>query len=817
MVGTFSVLNELIDTQLLKWRAKKILYFLRQVCRMFSIVLLMVCSIPIAISVALALFCLDFIVTPMLTRIHPEKQQLPGDQNTISRLSTKRIDQPISVVIPTWNARELLDMSLPPLVDAIYNYEPGGEIIIIDNNSTDDTRAHLRNHFPQVRIIEMPRNEGFAKAANRGIMESQHPTVILLNNDMVVEKDFISPLIEPFDEEPEVFGVSAQIYFMDKNKPRWETGKVHMCWELGSLSLFHLYRWDDQCVYPIAYAGGGASAYDRDKLLALGGFDEKIFEPIYIEDVDLGYRAWKRGWPSLFAPKSVVHHRHRSTSLRLWSEGAIYSFFLKNLAALVWKNMNDRSYLCRHLLGLVVLPHRAFKGFGVTCAIGTFWGLVCQIPRVMRGRVLENMTPRAMDDKAIMQASRYRFAYRSHFKRRTSRARSDRKQMLVVSPFSPHPPVHGGAVRMFSLLKRLQPSIEIDLVTYVDTPDELNAASVAALEEICRHVTLVERKEITPSGLLDPSQTHGFRSQKMTETIEYYLERYDYDVVQVEYTHMAHYMPPPANQMIRVLVEHDVSFVSLRRSRALLSGVAAKFANLYDWMRLLRYEINAVENAELVVVMSENDKSVLEKFTDTHSIHSVPNGVDCNQFSPQNDHRVPDSILFVGFFRHEPNVQAVDYFCRDVLPLIRKDRPEAILQIVGASPPVKIQQLANEPGIEVLGKVDDISAFYRRCAVFVAPILKGSGTRLKILEAMASGSPVVSTTIGAEGLDVRDGKHLLIGDTPEAMADAVTTLLSNQELNQSLAAQARELVAARYDWDAIASQLLSIYDATGRR
>lgn len=796
---------------------QKILYFLRQVCRICAIVFLMLCSIPIAISIALALLCLDLIVTPILAAIGPKKQQFPGDRDTTNRPSAKRIDQPISVVIPTWNARELLDMSLPPLIDAIYHYEPGGEIIIIDNNSTDDTRCHLQEHFPQVRIITMPRNEGFAKAANRGIIESRHHTVILLNNDMVVEKDFILPLIEPFDKEPDVFGVSAQIYFIDKNKPRWETGKVHMCWELGSLSLFHLYRWDDQYVYPVAYAGGGASAYDRDKILALGGFDEKIFEPIYIEDVDLGYRAWKRGWPSLFAPKSVVHHRHRSTSLRLWTEGAIYSFFLKNLAALVWKNMNDRSYLGRHLLGLVVLPHRAFKGFGVKCAMRTFWGLVRQIPIVMRGRVLENLTPRAMDDQAIMQASRYRFAYRSHFKRRTGGAHSDRKQMLVVSPFSPHPPVHGGAVRMFSLLKRLQETVDIDLVTYVDTPDELDAASVTALAEICRHVALVERKEIAPSGPLDPSQTHGFRSQEMTETIEYYLERYDYDVVQVEYTHMAHYLPPPANQMIRVLVEHDVSFVSLSRSRRLLSGAAAKLANLHDWMRLLRYEINAVENADLVVVMSEHDKSELGKFTDTHSIYAIPNGVDCHQFNPQTDHRIPGSILFVGFFRHEPNVQAVDYFCREVLPLIRKDRPDASLQIVGASPPVKIQELANEPGIKVLGKVDDISVYYRKCAVFVAPILKGSGTRLKILEAMASGSPVVSTTIGAEGLDVRHGKHLLIGDTPEAMADAVKTLLSNQELNKSIAAQARELVVARYDWDAIAAQLLSIYDAAGQR
>jgi glycosyltransferase involved in cell wall biosynthesis len=280
---------------------------------------------------------------------------------------------------------------------------------------------------------------------------------------------------------------------------------------------------------------------------------------------------------------------------------------------------------------------------------------------------------------------------------------------------------------------------------------------------------------------------------------------------------MAHYMPPSANQMIRVLVEHDVSYVSLARSRTLLTGAAAKLSNLYDWMRLLRYEIKAVENAELVVVMSENDKSELGKFTDTHSIHAIPNGVDCTQFNPQTDNRAPDSILFVGFFRHEPNVQAVDYFYRDVLPLIRKDRANVSLQIVGAFPPMKIQQLANESGIEVLGKVDDISAYYRKCAVFVAPILKGSGTRLKILEAMASGCPVVSTTIGAEGLDVRDGEHLLIGDTPESMADAVKSLLSNQQLSKAISAQARELVEARYDWDAIAAQLVTIYAAAGQR
>ena len=103
----------------------------------------------------------------------------------------------------------------------------------------------------------------------------------------------------------------------------------------GTITLFHLDRYDEHLQYPIFYAGGGASAYDRAKFLALGGFDEAVFSPVYIEDVDLGYRAWKRGWPSLFEPRSIVHHKHRSTTRRLWSETTIHSFFEKNLA---WMN-----------------------------------------------------------------------------------------------------------------------------------------------------------------------------------------------------------------------------------------------------------------------------------------------------------------------------------------------------------------------------------------------------------------------------------------------------------------------------------------------
>src|SRR6185369_17848392 len=124
----------------------------------------------------------------------------------------------------------------------------------------------------------------------------------------------------------------------------------------------------------------------------------------------------------------------------------------------------------------------------------------------------------------------------------------------------------------------------------------------------------------------------------------------------------------------------------------------------------------------------------------------------CERFAFAEDGRERDVVLFVGFFRHEPNVEAVRYFCSDVLPRIRAVRPDVRFRIVGAYPPEVVRRLGEREGVEVTGGVEDIAPYYRRAAVFVAPVLQGSGTRLKILEAMASGCPVVSTTIGAEGL-----------------------------------------------------------------
>jgi len=791
----------------------KIAFRLRVVVAFVVCLALTVLSLPLVLVLALGFLAAD-VAARAGRRGRPEPAAFAAAE---APLPMPRSMLPVSIVIPTWNGRELLEMSLPPLEAAVAEYAAGGEIIVVDNGSEDDTRAWVAANHPTVRVIALPTNEGFAGATNRGARDALHPTVIMLNNDMVVEPDFILPLMQAMDAEPTAFGVSCQIDFIDKNKPRWETGKVHARWKWGAITLFHLDRWKDENLYPVFFAGGGASAYDRAKFLALEGFDEAVFSPVYIEDVELGYRAWKRGWPSLFAPKSRVHHKHRGTTRRIWSEDKIYSFFVKNLAALVWKNVRDWRMLRAHLGGVVLLPFRVRSQSGVKAAIYTFIGCWKQLPVVLRARAREGALPRVWDDDTIFLISRYRYAFRGRLGRRPPRRHSHaRLRILIGSPYSPYPPVHGGAVRMLALLRRLSQVADVTWVAYADTQQELDPRSTAELQKLCKDVVVIERDTTAVGGILFPNKTRGFCSHLMEQQLEFFLDRDDYDVVQLEYTHLAHLMPAASPGLLRVLVEHDVSFVSLARSQATAAGPLARLAFNFDWMRMLRYELAAVENADLVLTMSETDRDTLGRYVDVGHTVPIPNGVDCRAFPFVTDGREPSTILFVGFFRHEPNVEAVRYFCREVLPRVRAAVPEARFRVVGAFPPEVVRRLGDEPGVEVTGQVDDIVPYYQSSAVFVAPVLQGSGTRLKIVEAMASGCPVVSTTIGAEGLGATDGQEVVLADDAAAMADAIVRLLRDPENAAALARRARTFVEARFDWDSIAARLVATYETALR-
>src|SRR5579862_9646112 len=252
-----------------------------------------------------------------------------------------------SVVIPNWNGRDLLERYLPSVAGALGD-NPENEIIVVDNGSSDGSAEWVRQAFPGVKVVALDRNLGFGGGSNAGFRAAKNDIVVLLNSDMRVAADFLAPLLAGFTDE-RVFAVSCQIFFSDPAKPREETGLTQGWWQDGGLKVRHRAEPAITDLYPFFYGGGGSCAFDRRKFLELGGFDE-LLAPFYLEDTDLGYLAWKRGWKNLYQPASVVFHEHRGTIGRRFRDAYIQGVLKKNFLLFAWKNVHDWRRMTGNLL-----------------------------------------------------------------------------------------------------------------------------------------------------------------------------------------------------------------------------------------------------------------------------------------------------------------------------------------------------------------------------------------------------------------------------------------------------------------------------------
>ncbi|HEV2687768.1 MAG TPA: glycosyltransferase family 2 protein, partial [Bryobacteraceae bacterium] len=290
-----------------------------------------------------------------------------------------------TVVIPNWNGRDLLAKYLPSVVEAL-SENPDNEIIVVDNGSDDGSAQFVRERFPEVRVLALDCNLGFGGGSNEGFRAAKNDIVVLLNSDMRVEKNFLQPLFQPFADAP-VFAVSCQIFFSDPSKVREETGLTQGWWENGGLRVRHR---DDAAIqepFPCFYGGGGSCAFDRRKFLELGGFDE-ILRPFYLEDTDLGYLAWKRGWKLLYQPKSVVYHEHRGTIGKRFSQDQIDRVLKKNFILFCWKNIHEWPRLGSHFLFTFAgaLMSLIFGDSPERASLPGLWRAFLQLPGALRSR-----------------------------------------------------------------------------------------------------------------------------------------------------------------------------------------------------------------------------------------------------------------------------------------------------------------------------------------------------------------------------------------------------------------------------------------------
>jgi glycosyltransferase involved in cell wall biosynthesis len=227
---------------------------------------------------------------------------------------------------------------------------------------------------------------------------------------------------------------------------------------------------------------------------------------------------------------------------------------------------------------------------------------------------------------------------------------------------------------------------------------------------------------------------------------------------------------------------------------------------------LYRWEPQYAERFDRCITVSEDDKKLLSTANPKLHVDVISNGVDTRLLNPLPPRNNQPTLLFIGTMNYKPCIDGMLFFYREVLPELKKKLPGIQLWIVGANPTPDVLALQGE-GVFVTGRVKDIIPYYAKSSISIVPLRAGGGTRLKVLEAMALGRPVVSTTIGSEGIDADDGKHLLIADDPEQFAEQIYALMSDRDLYQRIATNARELVVSKYDWDVLTHKLEQIYAA----
>jgi glycosyltransferase involved in cell wall biosynthesis len=382
-----------------------------------------------------------------------------------------------------------------------------------------------------------------------------------------------------------------------------------------------------------------------------------------------------------------------------------------------------------------------------------------------------------------------------------SLSRRGKTRVLVVSPYLPFPLSHGGAVRIYNLCRELGSEIDFHLVCFREANDTVRYDE---LHRVFRAVHVVDIDEKTADPAL-PKQVAGYRSSAMAGLIR----RLPSDLVQLEYTQMALYREQSAPRPA-ILVEHDITWTLYRQ----LGDAQATL-----WQS---FETAALQQVDAVWTMSETDQQLASAAGARHS-WLVPNGVDLQRFQPEPRISVPQTtttpiILFVGSFRHLPNLLAFEALRVRIMPEVWKTFPDAKLHAIAGPQHERAASLAKKRGllmpdsrIRIEGFVEDVRPAYRECTVVAVPIPVSAGTNIKVVEAMAAGRPVVSNATGCQGLGLADGEDLLVREIGIDFAEGIITLLGDERLREHIAAAARKTAERRFGWAAIAREGLACY------
>lgn len=382
-------------------------------------------------------------------------------------------------------------------------------------------------------------------------------------------------------------------------------------------------------------------------------------------------------------------------------------------------------------------------------------------------------------------------------------------KILFTCKEFPHAKIIGGPIIIYNRIKYLSKKNLVSLAAFIRDGEKNH---IPSMEPFCHDLRLIPLPpkrsplKVCWDFFISPIPHYFLRahgSQEMAETIADMVRKDRYDFVIAEYSVMGQFIHnnsqlPPVQRIISV---HECYYLARHKAFHLHKFGANKLKEAITLKGLKKYEFDMYKNADKVLTLTPQGKEELLRICPGLDIDVVPHGVDVEYYSFSEPQELEKSVVFVGNYPHYPNTDAVLYFHQEIWPRIKALIPEIKFYVVGQAPPPEIQNLSQDKAIIVTGRVDDVRPYLRKSRVFICPVRLGGGFRGKILEAMAIGRPIVSTSLGAEGIPAVNRENIILADHPEEFTQGIFDLMTDETLFKDIREQARKLVEDMYSWE----------------
>lgn len=391
--------------------------------------------------------------------------------------------------------------------------------------------------------------------------------------------------------------------------------------------------------------------------------------------------------------------------------------------------------------------------------------------------------------------------------------------ILFLSTENPFPPDHGHHIRTYHILKSLAEQHRVHFLAFARTEKEVGLKS--DLEKFCATADIILLPQsnwrmyaaiVANFFSPEPFIIKRYDSLAARQRIREILASCSIDAIHFDLPHLAAYLGEVAH-LPKILTNHNVESLRLRRWAEVERNPFLKLYLFYQSHKLYRFESKLCPQFDRCITVSDFDKQTLREMCKSDNFITIPNGVDVEYFSRRTETTSMEGLVWAGSMGGAYNRDAVDYFLSEIAPLIHAQMPEIKMTFVGASPTALLRKLAEENRqIICTNYVDDVRPYVDRAAVFIAPLRSGSGTKIKVLNAMSQAKPVVTTSVGAEGIAVTSGREVFIADSREEFAERVILLLQNSQIAREMGQKARRLVEKLYDWKVVTAQMNRIYE-----